>query len=108
MRSTFPLILLAALTSPAPAGTIDTLTGTGVSGSGGDGGPAASALLREPFGCELDGQGRLLIADAADGRVRRVDLASGRIATVAGEGPGRSVGTPYSVAVDGDGSVYIV
>ncbi len=108
MRLTTALALLAALASPLPAGTIDTVAGTGEPGSSGDGGPATSARLREPFACELDGRGHLFIADAADGRIRRVDLASGVIATVAGEGPGRSVGTPYAVAVDEAGNLYVV
>src|SRR4051794_27166364 len=108
MRIATALVLLAALATPARSGTIDTVAGTGEAGSSGDGGPATAARLREPFGCELDGRGNLFIADAADGRIRRVELASGRISTVAGDSPGRSVGTPYSVAVDEDGNLYVV
>src|SRR5436309_11007492 len=99
MRSLILLGLMTALAPPTTPGTIDTVAGSGEAGSSGDGGPATSARLREPFGVELDGRGHLYIADAADGRIRRVDLASGKIETVAGEGEGRGVGTPYALAV---------
>ena len=105
------LLLLVALAPPAPSGSIDTIAGTGQPGSGGDGGPASSATLREPFHCEFDGKGNLLVADAAAGRIRRVDLASGLISTVAGDGSTSSeatIGTPYAVAVDSNGDLYIV
>ncbi len=105
------LLLLVALIPPAPPGTIDTAAGTGQPGSGGDGGLASSATLREPFHGELDGKGNLLIVDAAAGRIRRVNLASGVISTVAGDGstnPETTIGTPYAVAIDLDGNLYIV
>jgi sugar lactone lactonase YvrE len=108
MRPTIILVLLAALASPISPGTIDSVAGSGEAGSSGDGGAATSARLREPFGCELDGRGHLYIADAADGRIRKVDLASGKIETVAGVGAGREVGTPYAVAVDEDDNLYVV
>src|SRR5947209_10976787 len=108
MRPMIILGLLAAFASPISPGTIDSVAGSGEAGSSGDGGPATSARLREPFGVELDGRGHLYIADAADGRIRRVDLASGKIETVAGEGEGRGVGTPYAVAVDEDDNLYVV
>src|SRR5438309_12097659 len=105
MRS---LGLPAACASPSSPCTIDSVAGSGDAGSSGDGAPATSARLREPFGSALDGRGHLYIADAADGRVRRVDLASGRIDTVAGDREGRGVGTPYAVAVDEDDNLYVV
>ena len=108
MRLLLMMAVMTALAAPPDPRTIDTVAGSGEAGSGGDGGPAASALLREPYGCELDGRGHLFVADAADGRVRRVDLETGVISTVAGDGPGREVGTPYAVAVDAEGNLYVV
>jgi sugar lactone lactonase YvrE len=112
MRFSTPcLLLLANLASPCLAGTIDTVAGSGQAGSGGDGGPATSATLREPFHCEFDRRGNLLIADAAAGKIRRVDLGSGLISTVAGDGSAdseASVGTPYAIAVDSDSNLYVV
>ena len=113
------LLLLASLSGPSLAGTIDTIAGTGQPGSSGDGGPARSAKLVEPFHCEFDREGHLLVADAPAGKIRRVDLASGWIATVAGDGskgPGLdpspalegTVGTPYAIAADPNGDLYIV
>ncbi len=52
----------------------------------GDGGPATSARLDEPGGLALDAAGNLLIADQWHYRVRRVDLGTGVITTVAGNG----------------------
>jgi sugar lactone lactonase YvrE len=117
--SMIPLLFLACVTSTSIAGTIDTVAGTGQAGSSGDGGAASAARLREPFHCEFDRQGNLLVADAAAGKIRRIDLASGLIATVAGDGSNglgfeganaleATVGTPYAMAVDTNGDLYIV
>ncbi len=110
---------LLCLASSAPAGTIDTVAGTGRRESGGDGGPATACPLREPFHVDLDGRGRLLIADAADHKIRRVDLVTGIIATVAGDGQPGSAGdggpavqaqvhSPYAVVAAEDDAVFVV
>jgi acetyl esterase/lipase/DNA-binding beta-propeller fold protein YncE len=92
-----------------------------VAGSGtvlGDDGPATAARLVRPTGLALTKKGDLLIADAGDHRVRRVDR-DGRIHTVAGDGhPGHHgdggpgsrarLSHPEAVAVDARGNVYIV
>ncbi|WP_435007806.1 hypothetical protein P12x_005071 [Tundrisphaera lichenicola] len=108
MRAMIVVGLLAILVSPARPDTIDTVAGSGEDGFAGDGGPATSAKLRAPFGVELDGRGHLYIADAEDSRIRRVDLATGNIESIAGDGPGREVGTPYAVAIEEDGTFYVV
>jgi hypothetical protein len=59
----------------AMTGVITTVAGTGGFGSGGDGGPAASALLRNPHGVAVDAAGNLYIADTYNQRVRRVAAA---------------------------------
>ncbi|HUG02534.1 MAG TPA: hypothetical protein VML95_11760 [Longimicrobiales bacterium] len=66
-------------------GTLRTVAGSGVRGSGGDGGPATAASLGSPSGLALHA-GVLYIADALEHRVRAVDLASGVIETLAGSG----------------------
>jgi sugar lactone lactonase YvrE len=68
------------------AGTILTVVGTGEPGFSGDGGPAALAQLRCPDSIDLDAEGHLYIADRCNHRIRRVDLRSGVITTVAGTG----------------------
>src|SRR5712671_4213249 len=65
---------------------ITTVAGTGVAGFGGDGGPASAAQLRQPHSIAFDQQGRLLICDIGNHRVRRVDVASGKIETWLGTG----------------------
>ncbi|MCI0637779.1 MAG: hypothetical protein L0Y72_22890 [Gemmataceae bacterium] len=67
-------------------GVVSTIAGNGKKGYSGDGGPAKLAMLREPNDCCLDQKGGLLIADVADWRIRRVDPATGKIATFAGIG----------------------
>jgi sugar lactone lactonase YvrE len=67
-------------------GLISTLAGTGERGFGGDGGPASRALFDRPHSIVLDHGGGLLIADIGNHRVRRVDLKSQEIVTIAGNG----------------------
>ncbi len=68
------------------SGTISTVAGTGKTGFSGDGGPATKARLRAPHSIALDARGGLYIADIGNHRIRRVDLKSGTIETVAGNG----------------------
>jgi sugar lactone lactonase YvrE len=68
-----------------PRGAVTTLVGTGEAAYSGDGGPAAAATLHWPHGVAVDPNGAgLYIADSANHRIRRVDLGSGVITTVAG------------------------
>lgn len=83
----------------------------------GDGGPARSARLSRPTGLALDGRGGLLVADG--NRIRRVDLVSETISTLAGTGqPGFSgdggaatsaqLNGPSGIALDAAGNVFVV
>jgi uncharacterized protein (TIGR03437 family) len=98
-----------------PQGIVNRIAGTGRYGYSGDGGPATSAQLAGPVGLAADGAGNLFFVDA--GRVRRI-APSGTISTVAGTGTdGYSVdggpavsaqlSSPYAIAVDGAGNLYI-
>jgi DNA-binding beta-propeller fold protein YncE len=79
----------------ARTGRITTITGTGVATYSGEG-AADQATLVEPNGVALDPTGSMLyIADVADHRIRKVDLATGVITTFAGTG---------RATHDGDGS----
>ena len=102
----------------AATGTISTIAGTGEPGYSGDGGPATQALLRDPVGVAVDGNGHLYIADADNRRIRRVDAFTGTISTIAGTGERGYSGDgglatqaqlryPQGVAVDGAGNLYI-
>lgn len=68
-------------------GVITTIAGTGKPGFSGDGGPATSAQFNQPHSIALDeAKGHLYVADIINHRIRRVDLKSGTIETVAGTG----------------------
>ncbi|PYV07226.1 MAG: hypothetical protein DMG07_29300, partial [Acidobacteria bacterium] len=98
----------------APSGVITTVAGSGVTGSGGDGGQATSASLWFPSDVALDRSGNLYIADWGNCRIRKV-TSDGVINTVAGNGGygfsgdgGRATDAqlffPFGVAVDASGS----
>ena len=62
------------------------VAGTGVAGFLGDGGLATSAQLDMPMGLSLDAAGNIYIADSLNHRIRKVNIVSGNISTVAGNG----------------------
>lgn len=64
--------------------TICTIAGTGEPGYSGDGCPAVNARLCEPKGVAVDHSGNLLIADSENHVVRKIDLHTGIITTIAG------------------------
>lgn len=118
MRTTLLLLALPCLLSVTAAGTIDTIAGTGKAGYTGDGGKASVALLNQPFHCELDGKGNLYIAEAFNHCIRKIDLKTGLITTVAGTGAKGYTGDggpatkatfnePYAVVLSPVGDLYI-
>ena len=97
---------------------IETVAGTGQEGFSGDGGLAAEANLWEPKGVAVDVEGNLFIVDRSNGRIRRVDAATGIITTVAGSGKLGFTGDggpaleadffePWAVAMDEAGNLLI-
>ncbi|MFF5637957.1 RICIN domain-containing protein [Streptomyces sp. NPDC012825] len=56
-------------------GTISTVAGTGTAGFGGDGGPAASARLNQPYGLAVDCVDTLYVTDFSNNRIRKVASA---------------------------------
>jgi uncharacterized protein (TIGR03437 family) len=100
-----------------PSGTVTAIAGGSV-GFGGDGSLATSARLNGPSGIALDGLGNLFIADTYNNRVREVNLTTGIIKTVAGNGSlgfngnngqatSAQLAYPTSVAVDAAGNIFI-
>ena len=98
--------------------TATTIAGNGTAGFSGDGGPATIAQLRTPHSIALDRDGRLLICDIGNNRVRRVDLRSGLIETYAGTGErkptsdgapleGTPVNGPRAIDFDRDGRLFL-
>jgi DNA-binding beta-propeller fold protein YncE len=97
---------------------ISTVAGTGVAGFSGDGGPATKAQLRQPHSIAFDPQGRLLICDLGNHRIRRVNLMTGIIETYAGTGErkptpdgspvaGTPLNGPRTMALDPQGNIYL-
>jgi sugar lactone lactonase YvrE len=99
-------------------GILTTVAGTGTYGYSGDGGPANEATLGGPFGLALDRKGNLYISDEGNERVRRVDLHTGVITTIAGngitgfsgdQGPARDaeLTAPGGLVIDREDRLYI-
>ncbi|TPW16994.1 MAG: NHL repeat-containing protein, partial [bacterium] len=94
----------------AQSGLISTVAGTGQVGSTGDGGPATQATFVSPGAISLDPAGRLVVADPSTMSLRRIDLTSGTIATLAG-GDGTipsglaNLERPTGLAFDGNGDL---
>jgi sugar lactone lactonase YvrE len=96
---------------------ITTVAGTD-RGFAGDGGPAVAAKFDAIRGLAFDSAGNLFIADMINERVRRIDVATRMISTVAGTGiigysgdggpaTAAMLALPQTVAVDGAGNLYI-
>ena len=99
-------------------GIMTTLAGTGTAGYNGDTIAASTAQLNFPEGIAVDKAGNVYIADLYNNRVRKVDVATGLITTVAGNGTGGYGGddslalnaeiyNASAVAADDSGNIYI-
>jgi arylsulfatase len=99
-------------------GIISTIVGNGRKGPGGDGGPAKQAELNEPHEIRFDAAGDLYIADTGNHRIRKVNMKTGIISTLAGTGtPGfggddgpalqAQFKLPISLQFDPLGNLYI-
>lgn len=122
-----PLILSACLAFsvtalPATGQTSITVAGSGLADGpltfSGDGGAATAAQLASPTGLALDARGNLYFADRIVDRIRKVDVATGLISTVAGSGSrgysgdgasatAAALKLPNGVAGDSQGNLYI-
>ncbi len=93
-----------------------TLVG-GIAAFDGDGGPALDAQLNQVTSVTRDSSGRLIVSDEGNARVRRLDLCTGLVETIAGsgdrafggdDGPAIDAGlTAYDALVDVDGNLII-
>jgi sugar lactone lactonase YvrE len=102
------------------SGIITTLAGTGEPGFSGDGGPASEATFNFLMCVSLNpANDKIYLADLKNLRVRMIDLSTGIVSTVAGNGE-KGVPTdgrvatesplvdPRAVAVDSKNNVYIL
>lgn len=101
-----------------PDGVIHTIAGNGQKGYSGDGGPALQASFNLPHEIRFDAKGDLYIVDMSNHAVRKVDLKSGIITTIAGTGKAGHSGDggpaseallnkPHSIQFGPDGHLYI-
>lgn len=104
----------------AKTGTVSTVAGTGKKGFSGDGGPAVKAQLGNVYHAALDPKGeRLYLADLDNRRIRMVQLDTGIVTTVAGNGEKgvpqdgaiakeAPLVDPRAVAADAKGNVWVL
>ena len=99
-------------------GVIETVAGTGEAGYSGDGGPAKLATFHQPHEIRFDRQGDLYVVDMQNHVVRKIEIATGVIRTVAGTGKAGYSGDggpatqamlrqPHSIQFGPDGRLYI-
>jgi streptogramin lyase len=118
--SFLPLLLLLAFALPAAAAdwTIETIAGTGKQGFSGDGGPATSAEIDNPFGVVRGPDGALYFCEYTGQRIRKIGK-DGIITTIAGTGKEGYTGDggpaleatfnkPHELRFDAAGDLYIV
>ena len=122
VATTFLILNSIIATSKAFGGTISTVAGNGSSGFSGDGGLATSATFNpesECFRVAVDSNGNIYIADVSNHRIRKITVADGKIATIAGTGVATFSGDgglatsaglsrPTNVALDQSGNLYIL
>jgi sugar lactone lactonase YvrE len=107
-RST--LFLLALTTIIANAATVTTLIGTGVAGF-------ADTQVSNPYGMTIGPDGALYFCDLDNQRVRRLDLTTKRVTTIAGSGQKgyagdggpalqASLNMPHELVFDTKGDLY--
>ncbi len=101
-------------------GVISTFAGTGKKGNSGDGGPAAKAEIGNIYCISIDPKcERMVICDLDNKRIRAVDMKTGIISALAGNGKAgvpangsdaasSPLSDPRAVAADGNGNVYIL
>ena len=113
------LIAFALLSSAANASEVITVAGTSTNAWTGDGGPGIQAAVGGPFGVSVGPDGALYICETTTHVVRRLDLGTGRISTVAGTGrkgysgdggpaTAATLNEPYEVRFDTHGNMFFV
>ena len=102
----------------AATGIITTIAGNGTQGYSGDSGLATAASIDSPTGIAVDAANNLYLADTHNHRIRRIDAASGLIATIAGTGIAgysgdnaaantAALALPHGLSIDAAGNLYL-
>lgn len=99
-------------------GVITTIAGTGAATYTGDGGAATAATINYPGGLNTDAAGNIYLADENNSVIRKIDVSSGIITTIAGTGAttysgdggaatAAELNKPKDVYVAASGEIYI-
>ncbi len=99
-------------------GIITTVVGTGKPGYAGDGGQADQAQLKQPHSIQFDANGDLFICDIGNNVIRKVDMKTKVITTIAGTGKpgitpdgapikGTPLKGPRSIDFDAAGNLWV-
>jgi len=99
-------------------GYISTVAGNGSSGFAGDGAAATSAEISNPNAVAVDPSGNIYIADTGNNRIRKVNIGTGYISTITGNGTAAYAGDngaatsaeinqPKGIVTDSNGNVYL-
>lgn len=100
------------------SGIVTTIAGNGIGGFGGDGGLAINAMLKKPTAMCFDKQGDLFFTDEDNNRVRKIDMQTGIISTIAGTGAAGFAGDggpainaefnhPTGICIDTMGNIFV-
>jgi streptogramin lyase len=113
------LTCACCVTAHADGPSMESVAGTGAPENNGDSGPAEAINIGHPFGVEMGPDGALYISEVLNHRIRRLDLTTGNLTTVAGcgrrgysgdGGPAldAELNEPYEIRFDADGSLVFV
>ena len=108
------MVALSFVVGVSFAQQVTTIAGSGVVGS--TDGAGAGASFSSPFGVATDEIGNLYVADAANNEIRKIDIATGEVSTLAGSGTtgnadgfgaAASFNSPSGITTDGNGNLYV-
>jgi sugar lactone lactonase YvrE len=115
----FPIVIAVffSLLQPLQAQLITTIAGTGTSGFNGDGLAATATQIFYPHNLAVDMAGNIYFPDYGNVRIRKINISTGLVSTIAGTGTAgyngddipaitAQINQPTSLAFDNNGDLY--